>query len=167
MTKVFHAGRIPGTSNNVVSIYEGGDDSPLTDPAGNISRVYFDTRFDYLNLVKTVDTSVSMAAEGVVTNCGKKGKDCSAIVRQGERIYNLGAHGQSYIPAVLMYDLSNSRALTGSQFVQSISNTSFRLCHVFIDSTYVYLKERWFVRYNNLPVFNANYRMYILNKPAV
>lgn len=167
MSKVLHAGLIPGTSETVVSIYEGGDHNPLTNPSGYISRMFFDTRFDYLNLVATIDTSVSMPQESITERCGKKGKDCSAIVRSGERVYAIASHGQSYVPAILIYDLSNNRALTGSQFIQSISNTSFRLCHVVVDATTIYIRERWFVRYNNLPAYNVNYRVYVLNKPAV
>lgn len=167
MTKVLHAGVVPGTAQNVVSIYDGGDDNPLYNPTSYMGRMYFDTRFDYMHLVAKIDTSVAMPAENITVNCGKKGKDCSAIVRSGSRIYAIATHGQAYTPAILIYDLANNRALTGSQFVQSISNTSFRLCHVVVDATTVYLHERWFVRYNNLPAYNANYRIYVLNKPAI
>lgn len=167
MTKVLHAGLIPATGETVVSIYEGGDNLPLTNPTGYLSRMYFDSRFDYLSLAATIDTSVAMPYEGMTNNCGKKGKDCSAIVRSGNRSYAIANHGQSYVPAILIYDLSNNRALTGSQFIQAVSNTSFRLCHVVVDATTIYLYERWFVRYNNLPALNVNYRIYVLNKPAI
>ena len=167
MSKVLHAGLIPGTSSQVVSIYEGGDDNPLYDPTGNLSRLYFDSRLDYLNIVAQGDVSVSFPFEGVTTNCGKKGKDCSAVARSGVRSYTIYAHGQSYTPAILLYDLDNSHAITGNMFIQTISNTSFRMCWVVVDSTYVYIKERWFVRYNNLDAVNRNYRIYVFNKPAV
>jgi hypothetical protein len=167
MSKVLHAGVIPGTSQQVVSIYEGGDDAPLSNPTQHMSRMHFDTRFDYLNLVARVDASVSFPYEGITTACGKKGKDCSAIVRSGNRSFTVAAHGQAYTPAIMIYDLSNNRALTGSMFIQVISNTSFRLCWVVVDGTYVYLRERWFVRYNALPALTSNYRIYVFNKPAV
>lgn len=167
MSKVLHAGLIPGTGQNVISIYEGGDNAPLSNPSAYINRMYFDSRFDYLSLVATIDTSVSMPFEGITTQCGKKGKSCAAIVRSGSRSYVIAQHGQTYVPSVLIYDLSNNRALTGSQFIQSISNTSFRLCNVVVDGTNIYLRERWFVRYNDLPAYGVNYRIYILNKPAI
>jgi hypothetical protein len=168
MSKVLHAGAIPGTpGSNVVSIYEGGDDNPLTNPTGNLNRLYFDSRLDYLNIVGQIDTSVSFPFEAITTSCGKKGKDCSAIVRSGQRIYNLGAHGQAYTPAILLYDLGSRRAITGNMFIQTVSNTSFRLCWVVIDATYIYLKERWFVRYNDLAAIDKNYRIHIFNKPSV
>lgn len=167
MSKVLHAGLIPGTSTSVVSIYEGGDDNPLADPVGNLGRVYFDSRLDYLNIVAQGDVSVSLPYEQITTACGKKGKDCAAIVRSGVRSYTLFAHGQSYVPAILMYDLSTSRAVTGNMFLQTISNTSFRLCWVVVDGIYVYLKERWFVRYNDLGAIDKSFRIYVFNKPAI
>lgn len=167
MSKILFGGRIPSTGETVLSIYEGGDDNPLTNPAAYTDRMYFDSRFDYLHLASTIDTSLSMPQENITVNCGKKGKDCSAIVRSGERTYVLAAHGMAYVPAILLYDLSNNRAWTGSQFVQSISNTSFRLCHVYVDGTHIYIRERWFVRYNNLTAYDVNFRIYVLNKPGV
>lgn len=167
MSKVLHTGKVPGTAQNVVSIYEGGDDNPLYNPTGYLNRLFFDSRLDYLNITAQIDTSVNFPYEGVTTNCGKKGKDCSAIVRSGNRTYNIAAHGLPYKPSVILYDLSDSRALTGSMFIQTVSNTSFRLCWVVVDDTFIYIKERWFVRFNNLPALTKNYRIFAFNKPAV
>ncbi len=167
MPKRFFAGNIPGTSDVVTSIYDGSDDNPLTNPTGHLDRMYFDTRFDYMHIVKTIELSQSFAKEDVTTNCGKKGKNCADIPRQGTRDYNLGAHGQSYKPTIMVYDTGNYRALTGTMFIQVISNNSFRLCNVRVDSTNIYLKEKWFVRSNTLSATTKNFKVYIFNKPAV
>lgn len=167
MPKRFFAGKIPGTSTVVTSIYDGSDDNPLNSPTDHLDRLYFDTRLDYMHIVKQIDFSQSFSAENVTTNCGKKGKNCADIPRQGTNDYNLGSHGQNYKPTILLYDLNNFRAITGTMFIQVISNNSFRLCSVRVDSSNVYLKEKWFVRSNALTATTKNFRVYVLNKPAV
>jgi hypothetical protein len=166
MAKRLFAGKIPGSSTLVTSIYDGSDDNPLNNPTGNLDRLYFDTRLDYMHIVKQIDLSQAFPEEGVTTSCGKKGKNCADIPRQGTRDYNLGQHGQSYKPTILLYDTGNARALTGTMFIQVISNNSFRLCNVRVDSTNIYLKERWFVRSNSLTAITKNFRVYVFNKPA-
>jgi len=166
MPKRLFAGQIPGTTDVVASIYDGTDDNPLSNPLGNLDRIYFDTRFDYMHIVKTIDVSQSFVSENVTASCGKKGKNCADIPRQGTRDYVLGTHGQSYTPTILLYDITNGRALTGTMFIQVVSNNSFRLCNIRVDSNKVYLKEKWFVRSNNLPAITQNFRIYIFNKPA-
>jgi len=166
MSKKLFAGKIPGTSTYVTSIYEGTDDAPLSNPSGYLNRMYFDTRFDYMHLVKQIDITINFAGEGVTTNCGKKGKNCADIPRTGTVTHNLGSHGQSYTPTCLIYDLGNAEALTGTMFIQNISNNSFRVCNFRVNSTTMYLNEKWFVRSNNLTATERNFRLYIFNKPA-
>lgn len=169
MGKVLHAGNVPGSSplQTVVSIYSSGDNLPLQNPANYLDRLYFDSRLDYLNIVGQIDVSQTFAYQAVTTNCGKKGKDCSLIPRTGENTYNLGAHGQTYRPAIAITDTDTKQGLSGNMFIQAISNTSFRMCWVLINDTYIYLKERWWVRQNNLPAVTKNFRIYIFNKPSV
>ena len=52
-TNVFWAGNVSGTK--VVSIYNNpdgavGNTAPLLEPNVYLDRIYFDTRFDYLNI---------------------------------------------------------------------------------------------------------------------
>lgn len=166
MPKRLFAGQIPGTTTVAVSIYDGTDDAPLTAPNTNLNRMYFDTRFDYMHVVKTLSVSQEFVREDVTTDCGKKGKNCADIPRQGTRDYSLGAHGQNYAPTIMMYDIDSGRALTGTMFIQVVSNNSFRLCNVRVDATNIYLKERWFVRSNNLTETSRNFKIYVFNKPA-
>ena len=168
MSKVLFAGKVPGTNpvKTVTSIYEGGDDNPLYDPTGYINRVYFDTRFDYLNIVGQTDASVNFDFQDVTQNCGKKGKDCSLIPRSGTNTFVLAAHGQSYRPAIAIFDMQTARGVAGNRFIHAVNNTSFRLVWVLVDDTYVYLRETWFVRQSSLPAKNVNLRIYYFNKPA-
>jgi len=166
MSKKLFAGRIPNTSTVVTSIYEGPSDAPLTDYVNNIDKLYFDTRLDYMHLVATVNVSVSFAFQQVTQDCGKKGKDCSAIPRSGTVWHTLGTHNRAYTPTILLFDTDNNRALSGTMFIQNISNNSFRLCAVYVDNTSIYLRERWFVRYNALSSITRNFKVYVFNKPA-
>jgi hypothetical protein len=167
MSKRLFAGKIPGTSTYVTSIYSGTDDNPLSNPTAYLDRLYFDTRLDYMHLVRTIDISVAFPGEGVTTDCGKKGKNCADIPRQGTRDYDLGAHGQSYTPTCLIYDRDNGRAITGTMFIQTVSNNSFRLCSLRVSTSRIYIKEKWFVRSNNLDATNRNFRVFVFNKPAI
>lgn len=166
MPKRIFAGTIPNTTEAVASIYDGTDDAPLTDPNGNLNRLYFDTRFDYMEHVRTITISQAFPVENVTASCGKKGKNCADIPRQGINDYNLGPHGQTYTPTIMMYDVDSGNALTGTMFIQNISNNSFRLCNVRVSATNIYLKEKWFVRSDNLTAITKNFRIFIFNKPA-
>lgn len=168
MSKVLFAGKVPNSNpvQTVTSIYEGGDDNPLYNPTGYINRVFFDTRFDYLNIVGQTDVSVNFDYQEVTQNCGKKGKDCSLIPRAGTNTFTLAAHGRDYRPAIAIFDLQTSRGVAGNRFIHAVNNTSFRLVWVLIDDTYVYLRERWFVRQTALPAKSVNLRIYYFNKPA-
>lgn len=166
MPKVLHAGKVPLTALTVTSIYEGGDHNPLYDPLGYINRVFFDTRFDYLNIVGQADAAVNLDYQEVNQDCGKKGKDCSLIPRSGTNTFTLAAHGLNYRPAIAIVDLETSRGVAGNRFIHAVNNTSFRLVLVLIDDFYVYLREQWFVRQTALPAKTVNLRIYYFNKPA-
>jgi hypothetical protein len=168
MSKVLFAGKVPGSNpvQTVASIYEGGDDNPLYNPTGYINRIYFDSRFDYLNIVGQTDVTVNFDYQQTTQDCGKKGKDCSLIPRSGTNNFILHAHGQNYRPAIAVFDLGTSRGVAGNRFIHAVNNTSFRLVWVLIDGIYVYLRERWFVRQTALPAKSVNLRIYYFNKPA-
>jgi len=168
MSKVLFAGKVPGSNpvQTVASIYEGGDDNPLYNPTGHINRIYFDSRFDYLNIVGQTDVTVNFDYQQTTQDCGKKGKDCSLIPRSGTNTFTLHAHGQNYRPAIAVFDLGTSRGVAGNRFIHAVNNTSFRLVWALIDGAYVYLRERWFVRQTPLPAKSVNLRIYYFNKPA-
>lgn len=166
MTKVLYGGTIPSTGQKVLSIYEGGDDYPLYNPTAYLNRVYFDSRLDYLSIVGQADTSIAFEYRPVTTVSSGK-KSTTEAIQTGTVSRVLLAHGGGYRPAVAGYDLDTGRALSGNMFIQSISNTSFRICWLLVDETYLYLIERWFVRLNALPAITKNFRFFAFNKSAV
>jgi hypothetical protein len=169
MPKVLFAGKVPGASppQTVASIYEGGDDNPLYNPSGYITRVFFDSRFDYLNIVRQTDVSVTFAYEGVNTQpTGKKGKNTADIPRSGANTMLIDTHNLGYTPALVIYDLQTRRGVAGNRLVHALDNKSFRFIYVAASSSVTYLRESWFVRSVALPAKTIVFRLYYFNKPA-
>lgn len=140
--------------------------APINNPYTNIDRIYFDTRFDYLNIVKSFSASISFPFENVTETCGKKGKDCALVPRSNIRMILLGAHGQNYIPAVIGYDLTTNRALCGDQIVQVNGVSSFRLFQLLVDENNIWIKERWYVRGQPLQANDFIFKVFVFNKPV-
>lgn len=140
--------------------------APINNPYTNINRIYFDTRFDYLNIVNSFSAFISFPFENVTQECGKKGKNCALVPRSNIRMILLGAHGQNYIPAVIGYDLITTRALCGDQIVQVNGPSSFRLFQLLVDENNIWLKERWYVRVEPLQEKSFIFKVFVFNKPV-
>lgn len=159
-------------SSGLLSIFEAVGTTPETkyapinSPYQNLDRIYFDTRFDYLNIVHSFSASVSFPFENVTETCGKKGKNCALVPRTGVILTHLGYHGQNYIPAVLGYDLDTKRALCGDQIVQVNGSTTFRLFQLLVDQNSVWIKQRWYVKGVALQANSFNFKIFIFNKPV-
>lgn len=164
----------PGVANSqgLLSIFEAEGATPelkyapINNPYGYINRIYFDTRFDYLNIVNTFAASIDFPYQGVTQECGKKNKDCSLVPRTGTTLYLLGYHGQSFIPAIIGYDLNTKKAFCGDQIVQVNGDSTFRLFQLLVDGNAVWIKELWYVRGQPLQANSFNFKVFIFNKPA-
>lgn len=160
------------TSGGLLSIFEAvgttpeSKYAPINSPYQNIDRIYFDSRFDYLNIVNTFSANISFPFENVTQSCGKKGKNCALVPRTGTTLTHLGYHGQNYVPAVLGYDLDTNRALCGDQIVQVNGTTTFRLFQLLVDQNSVWIKQRWYVRGVALQANSFNFKIFIFNKPV-
>jgi len=158
-------------SSGLLSIFEAvgttteSKYAPINSPFQNLDRIYFDTRFDYLNIVHSFSASVSFSFENVTQTCGKKGKNCALVPRTGVTLTHLGYHGQNYIPAVLGYDLNTNRALCGDQIVQVNGTTTFRLFQLLVDQNSVWIKQRWYVKGEALAEKTFIFKVFIFNKP--
>ena len=159
-------------SGGLLSIFEAVGTTPETkyapidSPYQNLDRIYFDSRFDYLNIVHSFSASISFPFEDVTQTCGKKGKNCALVPRTGVILTHLGYHGQNYIPAVLGYDLDTDRALCGDQIVQVNGTTTFRLFQLLVDQNSVWIKQRWYVKGVALQANSFNFKVFIFNKPV-
>lgn len=169
-TKVLWAGRLG--NRGVVSIFENpvgqtGSNAPLNNPLDFLSRVYFDTRFNYLNIV--AETEFSKLYTFIDVNkeaSGKKGKSSREVPIDGQNIVKIYDHNLGYTPSGILYDLETNDALSGNVFVQNVDNTSFRLLYLLADSTSFYIKEKYFVRLKPLQSITKKYRLLVFNNPA-
>lgn len=169
-TNVLWAGKLG--SRGVVSIFSNpvgqtGSNSPLNNPLGHLERVYFDTRFNYLNII--AETEFSKLYRFVDVNrqsTGKKGKSSREVPIEGQETVKIYDHGLGFTPGCMLYDLDTNVALSGNVFVQNIENTSFRLLYLLADENSFYIKEKYFVRLSPLPAITKKYRLLVFNNPA-
>lgn len=156
----------------VVSIFTNpknsqGDNAPLDNPLANLNRMYFDTRFNYLNIVAEAEITLNFEFRDInKQSSGKKGKDTSLIPVEGDILYTAYQHNLGYTPAGILYDIDNNQAISGNTFLQNIDNTSFRLLYLLADNDYFYIKERYFVRGFPLPSISKTFRVLVFNNPA-
>ena len=169
-TRVLWAG--VKNSVGVVSIFTNpknytGDDSPLDNPLANLNRVFFDTRFNYINIVAEATVTLNFEFRDInKQSAGKKGKDTRLIPIEGEKIFTAYPHNLGYVPAGILYDLDNNQAISGNTFLQNIDNTSFRLLYLLADSTNFYIKERYFVRGFPLPAISKTFKVLTFSNPG-
>lgn len=169
-TNVLWAGKLG--SRGVVSIFSNpagqtGSNTPLNNPLDYLSRVYFDTRFNYLNIV--AETEFSRLYSFVDVNrqsTGKKGKSSEQVPIEGQNTVKIYDHNLGYTPGCILYDLESNDALSGNVFVQNVDNTSFRLLYLLADENSFYIKEKYFVRLKPLPSLTKKYRLLVFNNPA-
>jgi hypothetical protein len=169
-TNVFWAGNVSGTK--VVSIYNNpdgavGNTAPLLEPTKYLDRIYFDTRFEYLNIVSKVNFVKSFPyIEPYSDGTNAKSKDPTEFPRQGYNIYNITSHGLGYTPAGILID-SNTKEIVGSNMIiQNIENDSLRHIALIADSTNFYIKENFFVRRRALTSLTRSYTLLIFNTTA-
>lgn len=169
-TNVLWAGQLG--SRGVVSIFSNpdgqtGSNGPLNSPLTYLDRVYFDTRFNYLNIIAEADFSRLYNFVDVNRqSSGKKGKSSSEVPIEGSNITKIYDHGLGYVPGCILYDLDTNDALSGNVFVQNIDNTSFRLLYLLADENSFYIREKYFVRLKPLPSITKKYRLLVFNNPA-
>jgi len=169
-TNVFWAGNVSGTK--VVSIYNNpdgavGNTAPLLEPNVYIDRIYFDTRFDYLNIVSKVTFIKSYPyIEPYSNGTNAKGKDPTEFPKKGYNIYTITSHGLGYTPAGILLDSDTREVIGSNMIIQNIGNDSIRHIGLIADSTNFYIKENYFVRRQALTTLTRSYTLLIFNNTA-
>lgn len=170
-TTVLWAGNVANTQ--VVSIYNNptgyeGNSAPVFDPNLYIDRMYFDTRYDYLqitsltNLVLTYPyiEPYSTAIDSI------KGKTPEEYPKQGYNEYVAYNHALGYPPVCLLVDSDTLEIIGSNMIVQNINNDSFRYLTLSVDNDNVYIKETFFVRRTPLTSLTRRYTLYIFSNSA-
>lgn len=169
-TKVFWAGKI-GT-RAVVSIFsnpvgQAGSNTPLNNPTNNLGRVFFDSRFDYLeNVVSVVFTKYHDIIQPSASTSTKKGKIGIASPIDGFTTTTVFNHNYGYIPTAMLIDSATNFALPANYFLQNVKNNSFRIISLLADTTNIYLREKYFARIDSLPSLTKQYRLLVFDNIA-
>lgn len=169
-TNVFWSGTVSG--RKVVSIFnnptgQAGSNLPLNNPTTYLDRVYFDTRFEYFNIIEKIDFIQAFPLVEINTeDNGKKDKTPNLQPNQGTTIYTITQHGLSYVPSVILVDYDTREIIGSNTFVQNQNNNSFRILTLMADTTNVYLKETYYATLENLPSITRRYTLLICNNTA-
>jgi hypothetical protein len=169
-TNVLWAGTVSG--RKIVSIFNNpvgqtGSNVPLNNPTANLSRIYFDTRFNYLNIVNKIDFVQSYPSVELNTDeNNNKGKSASAYPKMGSSIYTITSHSLGYVPAAILIDYDTREVIGSNMFVQNLDNNSYRTATLMMDNQKIYLKENYFVRNVLLPALTRRYTLLIFSNNA-
>lgn len=169
-TNVLWAGTVSG--RKIVSIFNNptgqtGSNVPLNNPLPNLNRIYFDTRFDYLNVITKTDFVQSYPLVELNTDSNNnKGKSASEYPKQGSVIYTITSHNLGYVPAAILIDYDTREVIGSNMFVQNLNNNSYRTAGLMMDSVNIYLQERYLVRNEQLPALTRRYTLLIFENTA-
>ena len=170
-TTVLWAGNV--ANSQIVSIYNNptsleGNTGPAFNPNLYIDRIYFDTRYDYLQISATVSLSLTYPyIEPYTTDLsGIKGKSPEEYPKQGTNEFVIYTHSLGYPPACLLTDRDTGEVIGSNMIVQNINNDSFRYLTLSIDNDNVYIKESFFVRRTPLTSITRRYNLYIFSNSA-
>jgi len=153
-TNVLWAGNIAGAP--VVTIFnnppeEEGNNKPVYNRFDNLDKIYFDSRFNYINLVWQLDLTFAFSN---VT-----------IGNSGQRTTTIGYHNLGYTPAGILID-SDTREIVTNNYIQIVNLDSSRKISLLIDSVRFYLKEDYESPSADLPALTKRYTILGFNTPA-
>jgi hypothetical protein len=156
-TNVFYAGNLYKTSGEpVVSIfnnpYTTEDDSPLFERHRYIDRIYFDSRFDYLNINYQIDVTVPFPA---VSSGGS-----------GETITTIAYHNFGYPPVAILLDTDTREVVTNGNYIHIVNFSSYRTISFLMDSTRFYIKQQYSNKLDNLPAITRRYSIIAFSTTA-
>jgi|Laugresbdmm110sn_1035088.scaffolds.fasta_scaffold13477_2 hypothetical protein len=160
-TNVLWAGTTGG--KKVVSIFNNptgqqGSNLPLTNPTTYLNRIYFDTRFDYLNIIQKTD---------FVQNYSLVTADPDpTVTTKNTNEYTIAIHNFGYVPAAILIDYDTREIIAGHTYVQIVNNNSFRIVSLAMDSTKFYIKERNIVNTDSLTTLTRRYTLLAFENTA-
>lgn len=157
-TTVLFAGKVSG--KNVVSIFsnpegQGGSNLPLTSPIANLNRVYFDSRFEYLNIISE-NNFVQTFPEVIYPGSLDK------VTRE----YTVGIHNLGYKPVCMLIDYDTREIVASNMFVQIVNDRSYRKIGLMADTQNFYIREQYYVDGDDLPALTRRYTLLTFNNTA-
>lgn len=154
-TNVLWAGNIAGAP--VVTIFnnsseEEGNNKPVYNRFDNLDKIYFDSRFNYINLVWQLDLTFGFSARS-------RGSS-------GQNITTIGYHNLGYTPAGILIDSDTREIVTNNNYIQIVNLDSSRKVSLLIDSVRFYLKEDYESPSVDLPSLTKRYTIFGFNIQA-
>jgi hypothetical protein len=154
-TNVLWAGNIAGAP--VVTIFnnssnEEGNNKPVYNRFDNLDKIYFDSRFNYINLVWQLDLTFAFSNVSVGNS--------------GQNITTIGYHNLGYTPAGILIDSDTREIVTNNNYTQIVNLDSSRKVSLLIDSVRFYLKENYENPNADLPALTKRYTIFGFNIQA-
>jgi hypothetical protein len=160
-----------------ISIFGGGDATILSNPLGNLDKIFFHSSFDYMRVRSAVNFTVNLPDRNTRASGGGKKGGSKLTSYNGYADWVIYQHSYgSPPPAFSMYLnsasstggtlLGNGAPIAGSVPLQYQSNNSFRLGVVYSTDQYLILRERYQVYQNSLPATTLNCTAYFYNNPT-
>lgn len=157
-TTVLFAGKVSG--KNVVSIFsnpegQAGSNIPLTSPIANLNRVYFDSRFEYLNIISET-TFIQNYPEVLY----------QGTLDRVTREYTISVHNLGYRPACMLIDYDTREVIASNMFVQIVNDRSYRKVGLLADDQNFYIREQYLIDGDDLPALTRRYTLLTFNNTA-
>ena len=151
-------------SDGTVCIVEGGSDDYINNPKYNLDKVHFHSQLSYMRVPQVYYGSVSFPVRAAVWRSGSDcGKDYNWSEPQyGTQYFPLVNHNLGYVPAVIGVD--GSEALSGNFPIQQ-RGLSIRSSAIVMDTSWIYILERYVTYEYDLPSTSRNYTFYIFQEP--
>jgi hypothetical protein len=132
-----------------------------------LSRVFFDSRFDYLeNIISVTFTKFHELIQPSATSPTKKGKVGVNSPIDGFTSTTIFTHNFGFIPSAMLIDSATNFALPSNYFLQNVKNNSFRTISLLADNSNIYLREKYFARIDSLPSLTKPYRLLVFDNIA-
>ena len=160
-----------------IAIFGGGDSTILSNPLGNLDKLFFHSSFDYMRVRSAVNFTVSLPLRDTRASGGGKKGGSRLTSYNGYADWVIYQHSYgSPPPAFTMYLnsaastggtlLGNGAPIAGSVPLQYQSANSFRLGVVYSTDQYLVLRERYQVYQSALPALTLNCTAYFYNNPT-
>ena len=167
----------PEESPTVVSIYKTiadnlDGDSPLRNPWAYIDSIYFDTRFNYLNIPQGLSGQITLNFPYVqnrrIRKRKKKKKKYIDVPYQERRKTIIYEHNFGRIPLAVCYEVRGDGQagylFAGTTIIQNSGRGSYRICWIEADSKYLWLTEWAHTIEQPLSAMTMTLRAYIFDK---
>jgi hypothetical protein len=160
-TNVLYAGNYNGSP--LVSIFSNpdgqqGSNIPLSAPTQYLDRIYFDSRFQYFNIVYY--GTFTTAYNAIPINSAD-----STVALKSTSFKTTVIHNFGHAPAAILINNDSREVIGGQTYIQTV-NQSYRIAALHMDTEKFYIRERYYVLGDALPAITRRYAIGVFEHPA-